>query len=405
MIRRRRKTLLNNAGVVLVLVVVGWAAAGCGNDPVDGGTPTVIPPPSVRAEEAAGVEIVRLHAQQAEELAIRTLRITRERSAYTLTLPGTVYPAPDHLALVSAPISGRVVRIYAHEGEAVRKGQVLLELESLEYAGLVAEFLQAEAEQQYQTKQVDRLQLLVERKISPSANLEKAQADLLRAQAAVQATHARLHALGITNEQLEDMLDQPVERPVLPIYAPIHGTINEHNIDLGTPVTAYEQMMSLINLDQVLIRGYVSPEDAPLVRPGDLVTVGLKNFPDRTLKARIKTINPSLDETSKSVTVNILAPTREAWPLPGANVRLQIQVRSPAPVLMVPLAAVEYEGEQAMVFVRKDSLTFEKRALAISRITDSQVIVASGLDEGEEVAISQIFSLKALGRYEQYAEE
>ncbi len=401
----RRGVLWFSVGVVFVLVVTALLLTGCGSGAPADELRAAAPTPPAAAEEAVSSTFIKLDAQQAGELAIRTMRVVREPSSYALSLPGTVFPAPDYMALVSAPISGRVTRIYAHEGEQVRKGQVLLELESLEYAGLVADFLQAQAEEDYQVKQVERLQLLVDRKISPSSSLEKAQADLLRARAAVQATHARLHALGITNEQLDGMVDQPIERPVLPIYAPITGAINEHDIDLGQAVTAYEQMMSLINLDRVLIRGYVSPEDAPLVRPGDPVIVGGQAFAEHALEARIHTINPALDEASRSVTVNILAKTKDRWPLPGHNVQLQIRVRSPEPVLMTPLSAVEYEGEQAVVFVRKDSLTFEKRVITIGRITGDQVIVAAGLDEGEEVAVSQVFSLKALGRFEQYAEE
>ena len=395
----------SGVGVVLVLAVTASLLAGCGSGATTDELRAAAPAPAPAAEEAVSSKYIKLDAQQAGELAIRTMQVVREPSSYALSLPGTVFPAPDNLALVSAPISGRVTRIYAHEGEQVRKGQVLLELESLEYAGLVADFLQAQAEEDYQIKQVERLQLLVDRKISPSSSLEKAQADLLRARAAVQATHARLHALGITNEQLDGMANQSIERPVLPIYAPITGAINDHDIDLGQAVMAYEQMMSLINLDRVLIRGYVSPEDAPLVRPGDPVVVGGQAFAEHALEARIHTINPALDEASRSVTVNILAKTKNAWPLPGHSVHLQIRVRSPEPVLMTPLSAVEYEGEQAIVFVRKDSLTFEKRVITIGRVTEDQVIVAAGLDEGEEVAVSQVFSLKALGRFEQYAEE
>ena len=72
---------------------------------------------------------------------------------------------------------------------------------------------------------------------------------------------------------------------------------------------------------------------------------------------------------------------------------------------MLPLSAVQYEGEQAIIFVRRDPLTYEKRPITVDRLTEDQVIVAEGLDEGEEVAVTQIFSLKALGRYELYAEE
>ena len=135
MIRRRSKALHKNTGFLLALVGVVWAAAGCGSEPVDGGAPAVTPPPSVRAEEVVGVEIVRLNAQQADELAIRTLRITRERSTYALMLPGTVHPgassffrAPGSLA---AELSASAVSQFTGTNTSAKKRIDLCMRESL----------------------------------------------------------------------------------------------------------------------------------------------------------------------------------------------------------------------------------------------------------------------------------
>ena len=389
-------------GLLLVLMVFG---IGCGDAPPEvSAEREVALPPSVQTRAEAVAQIITLDEAQARELGIETMAAVVSEARFPLAMPGTVFPAPDHMALVSAPISGRVVRIYAHEGETVRRGQTLLELESLEFASLAADYLQAKADEAYTTQQVDRLQQLVDKKISPRSTLEKAQADQLRADAAVRAADARLKTLGVSDAQLEAWLRGEGNRPLLAIRAPLGGVINEHLIDLGQAVTAYEKMLSLVNLDRVLIRGYVSPEDAALVQAGDPVVVSLKDFPGRALQANVATINPALDEANKSVTVNILAATVDGWPLPGQNVRLEVMVTPPQPVLTLPLSAVQYEGDRAMVFVRTDPRTFEKRAITLSRVNADAVMVSSGLEAGEEVAITQVFSLKALGRYEQYAE-
>lgn len=391
---------------LLVLAAGALLLSGCsGEDPGVEKVREVPRPPSAQTAVEPPVQVVTLDEQQATELGIETIRAVASKERFPLVIPGTVFPAPDHLALVSAPISGRVVRIYAHEGEAVRQGQALLELESLEFASLAADYLQAKADEAYAGQQVERLQLLVDKKISPRSTLEKAQADQLRADAAVRAAYARLKALGVADAQLDAWLRGEDGRPLLTIRAPIRGVMSEHLIDLGQAVTAYEKMLSLVNLDRVLIRGYVSPEDAALVQAGDPVVVTLKDFPGRALRAEVATINPALDEASKSVTVNIVAATQAGWPLPGQSVRLEVRVTPPQPVLTLPLSAVQYEGDRATVFVRTNPRTFEKRAITISRVNDDAVIVASGLAEEEEVVVTQVFSLKALGRYEQYAEE
>ncbi|NND71583.1 MAG: efflux RND transporter periplasmic adaptor subunit [Rhodothermales bacterium] len=356
------------------------------------------------ASELAEPPVIRLTPSQVEDLDIQTVTVTKGRAVFTLSLPGQVFPAPDRFAQVSAPIGGRVVQIYAHEGEHVNKNRTLLAIESLEFANLAAEYLQAVAEEAYQQIQVERLQTLVDKKIAPRSRLDRANADLNRSRAGVSASYARLKALGITDAELDGWNTESRERPLLKIYAPIAGTIDLHRIDIGQSVSAYQEMMTIVGSDKVLIRGFVSPEDAATVKPGDPVTITVKASPERALVSTIATVNPSVDQDNRSVAVNILAMTNERWPMPGQSVRLEIQASNAMPVISIPLSAVQFEGQQPTVFVRRDSLTYEKRQIVIDRMDAETVVVASGLASEEEVAVTDVFSLKALGRYALYAE-
>jgi cobalt-zinc-cadmium efflux system membrane fusion protein len=55
--------------------------------------------------------------------------------------------------------------------------------------------------------------------------------------------------------------------------------------------------------------------------------------------------------------------------------------------------------------VRRDSLRYEKRPVSLARSSGEYSIVREGLAEGEEIAVSQLFTLKALSRFEQFSEE
>ncbi len=395
-----------NIRTTLACVLSGLLLAGCSEDPSTTPVPPDLPaPPSGRTTTAPEVDVIRLEEQGAAELGITTQRVSYSTERFSLSAPGTVFPAPDNIALVSAPISGRVERIYAHEGEAVVQGEKLLELESLEFAGLVSDYLVAKADETYNRQQEERLHVLVDKKISPRSALDRARADLQRAEAIVRASMARLNTLGVTDAQLDAWLEGADSRPVLVIRAPISGVISEHAIDLGQAVTVHEMMLSLIDLEQVMVRAYVSPEDAVLVRAGDPVHVRLKEFPDRSLRSQVSTINPALDEMSRSVGVNVITASEEGWLMPGQNVDVEIRVAPLQPVLSFPLSAVAFDGDETTVFVRTDVNTFERRTVDLGRVGDDFVTVTAGLVDGEEVAVSQVFSLKALGRYEQYAEE
>jgi len=164
-------------------------------------------------------------------------------------------------------------------------------------------------------------------------------------------------------------------------------------------------MITIINLDKVLIKGYASPEDGSLIKPGDPVEITQKDFQDLKLLSEVATINPALDPINKSITINVITKSLKRWPRPGQNVRLNINVTTPEPVISVPISAIEYEGDLPTVFVQIDQNTYEKRHVKVRRLTGEAAIIDSGLMGNEILAISQVFSLKALSKFEEFGEE
>lgn len=163
-IMTRQRTRI--AGLLLILTAFFPACSEDSQPAPDSGQ--VSAPPSLSENAPAAETVITLTPAQVQELNIQTIIASRDNFAYPVVVPGIVVPAPDHISLVSAPINGLIVAIHAHEGEKVRKGAVLLEIESLEFANLVAEYLQAEAEAKYQNSRLDRLRLLGEKKSRPS---------------------------------------------------------------------------------------------------------------------------------------------------------------------------------------------------------------------------------------------
>lgn len=76
------------------------------------------------------VKMVELSASQIEKTNITTMKVESSNSNLIISAPAIVSPAPDYFFVVSAPVDGRIVTLLAHEGEAVKKGQLILEIES-----------------------------------------------------------------------------------------------------------------------------------------------------------------------------------------------------------------------------------------------------------------------------------
>ena len=80
----------------------------------------------------------------------------------------------------------------------------------------------------------------------------------------------------------------------------------------------------IINTSKVLVKGYLAPEDAQYIQRGDSVVVTLRDNNNKLIQGQISSVNPGLDETNRSVVVNIVVNTKNGWPKPGENVRLLI---------------------------------------------------------------------------------
>ncbi len=339
-----------------------------------------------------------LTGEQSDILKIKIAKVEKKSLDYSLVVASTVFPAPSNVAKVSSPINGRVIKKYKNDGDRVAKGDIVCELESLEFADLIADLIKAKSELGFQKSKLDRNIQLKEKGISTESRLEEIRADYERSVAGVAATKARLRSVGVPETQIDQFNANNIKYPVLKVLSPMSGIINEDLIVPGQAVTAYENMMTIVNLSKVQIRGYIAPEDLRLVGSGDKFIVYSKDDPDQYLEGSIGTINPSIDEMNKSITVNSIVATKREWPKPGQILRMEISTGTEEPVIGIPLESIIYQGEEPFVFVKQSDLKYILRPVRIKKSTEKMAIIEEGLNPGEEIAVSNVFDLKALSK-------
>lgn len=361
-------------------------------------------PPSLKNKDD-GVFLVQLSEKEQNELNIETIKVSSNFIDYSVTAPGVVFYAPEHASIISTPIDGQISQINKYEGSWVRKGEELFRIQSLEFGTLVSEYLQAHAEEHFQTNRLNRLKQLVEESISSESELERATSDYERAIASSRAAYSKLKAVGVSDSEIISFTETEKIDPVLKIFAPIDGVIERNFVELGQSVNSLENLSRVLDTRVVLVRGYLAPDDARLINAGDSVIISKRENNEAIANATITSLNPGLDENSRSVIANIILPTKGGWPKPGENVRLEIQTSSELEIIAIPVEALTYDGNKAVVFVKKGTGIFEKRTINVSEIRDKFVFVNSGLSNNEEIASSKIFSLKALSRFDIIAEE
>lgn len=411
---RLRRFFLTITAVSLVFI------SACGTEEAsDNGSQnaSIGSPPSVSGNNAEAAQIVELTEEQATEMNVSLSTMTLENQVYSIELPGRIRPAPQGMASVGTPVEGRVADIYVKQGEAVEAGQALVRLESRAFAELTAGFMEAVAEQRYLLQQSERLRNLVEERVSPERELQRVSADLARAEARLQAARTRLLAVGIPSQTIDRWesgggwsAEEDGGQAFLTLHAPIKGRINEYSVQKGAFVDPGAFLMDIINPEMMLVEGFASPEDLSDLRPGAEVEVRPQHISggdtnQRLAAGQISGIQPAMDARENAVIINSLIQSGSSGLVIGQSVKVSYRAETSEAVLSVPSSAVFYDGAEAFVFVRRQAGRYEKRRIIIQQQLPEQYLVASGLTPGEEVAASQIFSLKALAKFEDFAED
>lgn len=393
--------------LLLLFVAISFALWSCGDESSEEATED--------AQDSR--QVATLTEAQAQDLAIDIYKVERKRHEYNLACPGIVHPAPGNISIVSAPVGGIVEKIYYNEGQKVSKGQALAVINSLEYANMLNDYLSSRNEMYYLRQELKRLKKMVDQKIAPESDYAKLKLKYDVSKTTAQNAQIKLIAVGVSKSQIEkwnEKIENNKENVTseefeisskLYLRAGISGTINKSSVVLGQAVQLYDEMFSIISSNQVLIKGYIAPDDAVNISAGDSLLINnKKQSQSKYLYSTISSINPALDETNKAIIINTILSPKDNWPLPGENVRLEVITQTIGETIAIPVSAIAYEGERTICFVEIDKNVYEKRYIDVAKMTENIAIIKSGLTEGEKIAASQVFTLKSLTKFEEFAE-
>lgn len=264
---------------------------GCGghDDPNAGA------PPQLKVEKIGDPNIFQVDRPAQFALTTAAEHITTSQ----LKATATVNPDIAKSVPVISIATGRVVEIKARLGDVVKKGQVLLRVQSADISGAFSDYQKALADEQLARTQLERAQLLYDKGVISLNDLQVAQDTEAKAKVDVKTTADKLHVLGNSN------LDQP--SAVVDIRAPISGVITDQQVTNAAGVAGLSSPnpFTISDLSTVWVICDVYENDLPTVRLGDKAEVRLNAYPDKVFVGRIGNIGPVLDPSIRTAKVRI----------------------------------------------------------------------------------------------------
>jgi membrane fusion protein, heavy metal efflux system len=358
---------------------------------------------------------VHLSAEARKLAGIRTEAARKVVLRPVLRSPARVSLDGDSMAHVGAPFAGRVRNLRVRRGDTVAKGDLLLEVESPEFAAAQILFLErrdalalAGPPVELARKQAERARAAFDSSrgvtLSVVEDRERAalEAESARAAALAAATAAEnhLHVFGLAQEEVDALAESREIRRSMGIRAPLPGEVIEREVTLGESVVPErEALLVIAGTESLWVLADVPETRIGRVERGGPASVTTPAFPGRVFAGTVGWIAPRVEEESRTVKVRVGLQRGDSGLLPGMFAEVDLPEAGPPPpaVVAVPSGAVHtVEGGPGLfVPVEGEADTFALRKVRVGAPVGGMVPVLEGLAEGEEFVADGGFVLKA----------
>jgi multidrug efflux pump subunit AcrA (membrane-fusion protein) len=370
-------------------------------------------------------------AEDPGDTASATAQVVRRDLSSTVLATGAVKPQVGAEVRVGARMSGKVERLHANIGDAVRRGQTIAELEK---ADLEAKVRQREAELRLTKARLSSLKTLRPREIEKAqaevdqwrASVELYQKDLARQEELLKQDFTSQQACDRAREQLavsqarlaaarealtlakegyrEDikqaqaevdrasavLADAKVQVSYATITAPINGVIASVSTQEGETVAAglnAPTFVTIIDLGRLQVDTFVDEVDIGNVEVGQEALFTVDTFPDREFKGRVSAIYPKAVIQENVVNYDVVVTITSDYenlirPEMTTNVTIFLPTQSDA--LVIPSGALQRERGRNIVYLQTPGGP-ETREVKVGRRDGRWVQVLDGLSEGEIV--------------------
>jgi membrane fusion protein, heavy metal efflux system len=293
---------------------------------------------------------------------------------------GVVAPDVSRTVPVNSLSGGRVVDIGARLGDEVKKGQVLLKIQSSELASAFADYQKAVADELLARRALDRAKALFEHGAMAEKEQEAAEGAEQKALVDVRTAGERIRILG-------GSIDRP--STVLEIRAPVSGTVVEQNVQAAGGVKSLDNspnLFTIADLSHVWVLCDVYENNLSQVRLGDIAEVRLNAYPDRVLKARISNISRMLDPNTRSAKVRLELPNSGGIMRPGMFAVARFFSQGIQSRVVLPATAILRLHDKDWVFRPIGGNRFRREAIQTGEsLPDGNQFVISGIQSGEKV--------------------
>lgn len=305
---------------------------------------------------------------------------------------GMIDVPPNSKAVISAFTGGYIKNSPLLIGNKVKKGQVLVTIENLDFVQLQQEYLEVTEQLTYLKTEYDRQKELFAEKISSKKSFLKAESEYKKTNAMYHGLRKKLQMLNINPASVE----KGNLTSVSTIYSPIDGSITDVNVSTGAYVSPADKIMEIVNTDHIHLELKVFEKDVLKIKKEQKVIFRLPESTDEIFEGHIHLIGKSIDENRTiQVHAHIDHDIQHRF-LVGMYVEADIVIEDNLSKSLPENAVVDVEDKNYVLLLKsKDNehYTFTKKELSISNSYNGFTEIKDDLFKNDDLFLLGGFNL------------
>jgi Cu(I)/Ag(I) efflux system membrane fusion protein len=323
---------------------------------------------------------VHIDPDMARSLGVTVVAAELAPLARSIRTTGVVVYDETRLTTIAPKFSGFVEKLHVNfTGQAVRRGQPLLEIYSPEMVGAQEELLGA---------------LRMHEQLRESAS----PAVVDRAENLVDAARRRLLLQDIAPAQVAEIERTRTVRRTLTLHAPFGGFVTEMMVQAGQAVDMGMPLYRLADLSAVWVEADVYEQDLRFIALGETVQVEISAWPREPFRGRVSYIYPEVQADTRTTKVRIELANPAGRIKPGMYATVSIDAPVTERAVVVPRDAVMHSGTHSMVFVEEAPGIYRVREVTVGADAGGRTQILAGLIAGERVVNRANFLLDSESR-------
>ncbi|MDM1408757.1 efflux RND transporter periplasmic adaptor subunit [Myroides sp. DF42-4-2] len=327
-------------------------------------------------DEAIDDDAIQMSKEAIALANIQTTVVGRQEAIKDIQLYGTIQVDERLQQSQTSHVNGRIEKLYINfTGESVKQGQLIATIYSPDLLNAQQELLEAQKLTDFQPMLLD-------------------------------AAKEKLRLWKMSEGQINKVLSTGKVSPYVSITANTSGIVTAKNVNQGDYINQGSVLYSISNMTKLWAIFEAYEGDLPFLKEGDLLEYTLQSIPGKVYQGKISFINPIIDATSRTAKIRVETDNKDQALKPEmyatASIKSPIRAKENQQ-LTIPKSAVLWTGKRSVIYVKQPHTTtpaFKMREIVLGPSLGDHYIVASGLEDGEEIVTRGVFTVDSSAQLE-----